>query len=141
MNPAQCRAARALLDWTQPELAQAAGLGLSTIIDFERVRRALSEDAIRSIRDALETAGVEFTNGNQPGVRMNINWAFEGIAAIAAQLGISAEEAERLCVSKKLRTFRTNPDGPRCASREAISEFIAQHGKGEGVRVRKGKRK
>lgn len=31
-----CRAARALLDITQPELAEAAGLGLSTIIDLEK---------------------------------------------------------------------------------------------------------
>jgi DNA-binding XRE family transcriptional regulator len=38
----QCRAARALLDITQPELAEAAGLGLSTIVDFEKSRRDVS---------------------------------------------------------------------------------------------------
>jgi transcriptional regulator with XRE-family HTH domain len=70
MTPSQCRAARALLDWTQPQLAAAASLGLSTIVDFERSRRSVSNDAVDAIRAALEAAGVEFTNGKRPGVRL-----------------------------------------------------------------------
>jgi transcriptional regulator with XRE-family HTH domain len=70
MTPAQCRAARALLDMTQPQLAEAAGLGLSTVVDYERTRRNVSPDAVGAIRSALEAAGVEFTNGDQPGVRL-----------------------------------------------------------------------
>lgn len=70
MTPAQCRGARALLDLTQPNLAAAANLGLSTIVDFERSRRAVSPDAVANIQRALEAAGVEFTNGDQPGVRL-----------------------------------------------------------------------
>jgi transcriptional regulator with XRE-family HTH domain len=70
MTPAHCRTARALLDMTQPQLAEAAGLGLSTVVDYERTRRTVSPDAIAAIRRALEAAGVEFTNGNQPGVRL-----------------------------------------------------------------------
>lgn len=70
MTSAQCRAARALLDWTQTEMAAAAGLGLSTVVDFERERRQVSDDAITAMRRALEKAGVEFTNGKRPGVRL-----------------------------------------------------------------------
>ena len=72
MTPSQCRAARALLDWTQPKLAASASLGLSTVVDFERARRAVSEEAAQSIRAALETAGVEFIpeNGGGQGVRL-----------------------------------------------------------------------
>jgi transcriptional regulator with XRE-family HTH domain len=70
MTPAQCRAGRALLDMTQPDLAQAARLGLSTVVDFERSRRRLSEEARDALQMALEAAGVEFTNGDQPGVRL-----------------------------------------------------------------------
>lgn len=70
--PAQCRAARALLDWTQPDLAEASGLGLSTVVDFERERRQVSEEAVSAIRRALEYNGVEFTNGGRPGVRLVI---------------------------------------------------------------------
>jgi len=72
MTPAQCRAARALLDWTQPRLAEAAALGLSTVVDFERERRTVSTDTLASIQSALEAAGVEFINGTQPGVRLKV---------------------------------------------------------------------
>jgi transcriptional regulator with XRE-family HTH domain len=68
----QCRAGRALLDLTQPDLASRAGLGLSTIVDFERSRRPVSGAAIRAICAALESAGVEFIdeNGGGAGVRL-----------------------------------------------------------------------
>jgi transcriptional regulator with XRE-family HTH domain len=76
MTPAQCRAARALLDWTQPRLAEEAELGLSTIVDFERQRRLVSDGGLTAIRRALEAAGVEFiavdktSRRGGPGVRL-----------------------------------------------------------------------
>lgn len=60
ITPAQCRAARALLDMTQPELAERSGLGLSTVVDFEKSRRPVSQKAITQLRAALERAGVQF---------------------------------------------------------------------------------
>lgn len=75
MTPAQCRAARALIGMTQPELATAAGFGLSTIVDFERERRLVSTAVQISMKEALEKAGVEFIaeNGGGPGVRLKKN--------------------------------------------------------------------
>jgi transcriptional regulator with XRE-family HTH domain len=72
MTPAQCRAARALLDWTQPELASKAEIGLSTVVDLERVRRIVSNEAIARLQRTLESAGVIFTpeNGDGPGVKL-----------------------------------------------------------------------
>lgn len=72
MSPGQCRAARSLLGMHQPELAEAAGLGLSTVVDFEKERRQVAEKSINAIRAALETAGVIFIaeNGEGPGVRL-----------------------------------------------------------------------
>lgn len=72
MTPAQCRAARALLEMTQPELARRSGLGLSTIVDFEKMRRDVSTEAIGAIQRALERVGVVFIekNGGGPGVRL-----------------------------------------------------------------------
>jgi transcriptional regulator with XRE-family HTH domain len=67
----QCRAARALLDWTQPDLAEASGLSLTTVVDYESGRRRVSTEAADRMRAALEAAGIEFTNGKRPGVRMN----------------------------------------------------------------------
>lgn len=75
MKPMQCRAARAMIQMKQPELAKAAGLGLSTIVDFEKERRVVSDQAITAIRTALEEAGVEFIdeNGGGAGVRIKKN--------------------------------------------------------------------
>lgn len=72
MTPSQCKAARALLDWTQPDLATRAGLGLSTVVDFEKSRRRISEEAFEAIRAALESGGVVLIdqNGGGPGVRL-----------------------------------------------------------------------
>jgi transcriptional regulator with XRE-family HTH domain len=70
MTPAQCRAARALLGITQSQLARAAKLGLSTVVDFEKERRVVSDESIEAIKDALRRAGIEFTGGNEEGLRI-----------------------------------------------------------------------
>ena len=72
MTAAQSRAARALLEINQSILAQNAGLGLSTVVDFERERRQVSEDAVLAMKAALERAGVIFIekNGGGEGVRL-----------------------------------------------------------------------
>ena len=72
MSPSQCRGARALLDLTQPQLAKAAQVGLSTVVDFERERRSVSEDAVEKMQQALAAAGIDFIdeNGGGPGVRL-----------------------------------------------------------------------
>ena len=67
MTPSQCRAARALLDMTQSQLADAASLGLSTVVDFEKERRQVSEEAVERIRRALEECGIEFFSENGRG--------------------------------------------------------------------------
>lgn len=71
MTPSQCRAARALLLISQTELAEAAGLSLSTVVDFERVRRPVSDKANGRIRTALVDRGITFIdrNGGGRGVR------------------------------------------------------------------------
>jgi transcriptional regulator with XRE-family HTH domain len=71
-TPGQCKAARALLELTQGDLANAAKLGLSTVVDFEKRRRQVSAAALQAITDALTARGVEFIdeNGGGPGVRL-----------------------------------------------------------------------
>ena len=71
-RPEQCRAARALLGLSQPALAKAAGVGLSTVVDFEKSRRSVALESVQRMYEALEKAGVEFirANGGGPGVRL-----------------------------------------------------------------------
>ncbi|MBL8624652.1 MAG: helix-turn-helix domain-containing protein [Myxococcales bacterium] len=64
----QIRAGRALLGWSQKELADAARVGTSTVADFERGKRAPIPATIQALRRALENAGVHFVpNGAQLG--------------------------------------------------------------------------
>ncbi len=71
LTPAQCRAARALLDWTQAELSAAAGLSAVSLRAFEK-GGPIRESNARRLRSALETAGVDFIpeNGGGAGVRL-----------------------------------------------------------------------
>ncbi len=56
----QCRGARAMLGWSQGELATAANVSRQTIAEFERgVHRPISNN-LASIVAALERAGIEF---------------------------------------------------------------------------------
>ena len=68
----QCRAARALLDWSQPDLVAASGVARSTITRFERGTHAPHSSNLAALRTALEAAGVDFLdpNGGGPGVRL-----------------------------------------------------------------------
>jgi transcriptional regulator with XRE-family HTH domain len=70
MSPEQCRAARGWLDWSQQDLARRAKVSLSTVADFEKRRRTPIANNLEAIRRALEATGIEFTNGDVPGVRL-----------------------------------------------------------------------
>jgi transcriptional regulator with XRE-family HTH domain len=60
MSPSQCRAARGLLKWTQPRLAEASGIGLSTINRYENETRPPRQAAISKLQSTFEAAGVFF---------------------------------------------------------------------------------
>jgi transcriptional regulator with XRE-family HTH domain len=60
MTPAQCRAARALIGMSQPQLAFASVVSLGAIIDFEAEATTPKDEDLDAIQDALERAGVEF---------------------------------------------------------------------------------
>jgi transcriptional regulator with XRE-family HTH domain len=61
MKIEQCRAARALLDWSAADLATAAGLGSATVRRFES-GQTVQQGSIQTMREALERAGVVFVD-------------------------------------------------------------------------------
>ena len=72
ITPAQCRAARGLLRWTQEDLVARADVGIITIRTFETEKAAPRKSTLKLIKIAFEEAGVEFidSNGGGPGVRL-----------------------------------------------------------------------
>jgi transcriptional regulator with XRE-family HTH domain len=73
ISSAQCRAARGLVDWSQLELAEQAGVGVVTIRQLEAGTHEPRRATMEVVRRALEAAGVEFIdeNGGGAGVRLN----------------------------------------------------------------------
>jgi hypothetical protein len=70
VTPAQCRAARELIDMSQMQLALAANVPHRVIINFEVSSFPLESAYLKVMQRALENAGVEFTEGEQPGTRV-----------------------------------------------------------------------
>jgi transcriptional regulator with XRE-family HTH domain len=72
VTPAQCRAARGLLGWSQQELARQARVGIVTVHQLETGISEPRQATLEVIRRAFESGGVEFIdeNGGGPGVRL-----------------------------------------------------------------------
>ena len=74
--PAQVRAARALLGWSQEQLANEAEIALSSVRDIENERRPGDTVKVDAVRRALRNGGVVFVPGRPdqgPGVRLVAN--------------------------------------------------------------------
>ena len=71
MTPEQCRAARALLGWSQSDLEEKASVARKTLADFEggKKKRPYAR-TLAAVQAALEAGGVKFINGDEPGVRL-----------------------------------------------------------------------
>ncbi len=69
----QIRAGRALVGMGQKELADRAGIAPATLRRMEDDNigpERSTAGAVHRVKECLESAGVEFTNGDAPGVRL-----------------------------------------------------------------------
>jgi transcriptional regulator with XRE-family HTH domain len=69
MKAIQLRMARSAIGWGVRELAEKAGVTANTVTRIENGADA-KQSTIDALQRALEAAGIEFTNGDQPGVRL-----------------------------------------------------------------------
>jgi transcriptional regulator with XRE-family HTH domain len=71
MSPAQSRAARALLNWSQERLAEKASLSVTTLRNYERGATEPMANNLAAIQAALASAGIDLIdeNGGGEGVR------------------------------------------------------------------------
>jgi transcriptional regulator with XRE-family HTH domain len=70
MTSEQVRAARMMLRWEQKDLAAMSGVSLPTIkrIETRPGRLSAALETIAALRMAFEDRGIEFINGDKPGV-------------------------------------------------------------------------
>src|SRR5271156_757349 len=88
MKAIQLRMARAAVGWGVRELAEKAGVTANTVTRIENGADA-KQSTMDALQRALEAAGVEFTNGEQPGVRI----AKTAAAAHSADASVSKPRA------------------------------------------------
>lgn len=69
LTPLACKAARVLLGWGVRDLAREAGVGVSSVVRYER-GDDVREETIQKIKAALEGARVEIINGAGTGARL-----------------------------------------------------------------------
>lgn len=83
-TPAQIRAARALLDWSQDNLAGAAEVSPGSLRALEAGKRPIDSDVARSVQRTLESQGITFVPSDAyagPGVR----WTWHHRPTLARQ--------------------------------------------------------
>ena len=88
MKAVQLRMARAAVRWGVRELAKKAGVAANTVTRIENGADA-KQSTMDKLQRILEAAGVEFTNGGQPGVRLK---ASGGGTIAADELNASNDE-------------------------------------------------
>jgi transcriptional regulator with XRE-family HTH domain len=81
INRILVRTARALLDWTQPNLVNAAGIALATLKWFEKGYRVPTDQTLAKIFSVLKKAGVEFDDNSK---RLVVRISIRNAAKISA---------------------------------------------------------
>ncbi|WP_286182334.1 HNH endonuclease [Rhizobium sp. ICMP 5592] len=135
IGPEDVRAARALLQWSQGDLAKGAAVGISTIAEFEKGSRTPIANNLSAIRRALEAAGVRFTSAGPTifgevslyvmtqtgGTEMRFRFSLADAASVQEIISVfgNADGAD------------VNIDAVQVASGElkkAISDVVTKHG-------------
>lgn len=80
----QIRAARALLNWSQDDLARAALVASSSVKNVENENTSARRETIEQIRSALEMNGIEFLPGSGVKLKTDVVTTVIGKSATAA---------------------------------------------------------
>ncbi|MCJ2122998.1 multiprotein-bridging factor 1 family protein [Methylobacterium sp. J-077] len=91
MSPAQSRAARGLLGWSEAALAAKVGLDAQFVRDFESGYGDPPSGQLEALRSALCTAGAVFDDAPNPGVHL----AAQANADEGVRLGALTTENDR----------------------------------------------
>jgi hypothetical protein len=96
LTAAQCRAARAMVEWSAERLSQVAAIDLQVIRSFEARFRRPDEAILRRIRITLEQAGVTFIPEDSRGAGVRFKFSAREVRAIKrweAEGGMTGNDA------------------------------------------------
>ena len=86
ITPAQCRAARALLNWSQPDLATRCNAHVQTISNFEKESSTPTKTTLEKMMLAFTLGGVSLTENDGVKRHEGIITVIEGTDAIRSHL-------------------------------------------------------
>jgi len=118
----QIRAARALLSWSQADLARAANMATSSIKNIESESSSARKDTIAQIFGAFDLNGVEFMPGTGVRLKNDIVAVHDGKRATAALLDSIYTHAQtaperEVCIIGLDETFSIDTDGAQLLTR------------------------
>ena len=128
------RAARALLRWSQQDLAEKAGVAVSTVADFEREDRTPVQNNAAAMRVALERAGIAFRDDGSIALAASLVFMTgERLSTLSVQYG--PDSAQLLFDLLSLFGEGAAPsvaiDAVQCASpglKDKVTRFVDLHG-------------
>ena len=107
---------------SQSELAGAAGLGLSTVVDYERGRRQVSNQAVLSLQRALEGRGIDLYEGAGVGLHQQ---TLGGLKEERFLFGAFEEEQFRVTKSHQVGDIKAALWGAQIRAARAILKWSA----------------
>jgi transcriptional regulator with XRE-family HTH domain len=131
----QIKAARELLGWSQGGMASASGVSIPTIKRLEAKSGELGgrDETREKIRATLEAAGVEFTNGDQPGVKLIKN--AKGAEEISRQIDALEDK-----ISSMPAPMKPSPESAMNIMRKAVAKSDLTKLKNRRTRLRNDRR-
>lgn len=112
----QIRAARALLNWSQADLARASQMATSSIKNIESESASARKETLLQIYDAFDLNGVEFLAGTGVRLKNDIVAVHDGKRATTALLDsiyahVQASPDREVCIIGLDETFSVETDG------------------------------
>ncbi|MGO7015673.1 helix-turn-helix domain-containing protein [Rhizobium leguminosarum] len=83
INGSQCRAARALIDFSRERLAISAGVSIESISRFESKLTEPTDEEVSALQAALEQAGAVFISDNGRGIGVRLKFTRSDAKRIA----------------------------------------------------------
>ena len=137
----QIRAARALLNWSQADLARAADMATSSIKNIESESSTARKDTVEQITAAFDQNGVEFLPGSGVRLKNDIVAVHDGKRATTALLDdiyahVQSSRTREVCIIGLDETFSVETDGLLPIARHV--DCLTQAGIGERILVSEG---